>query len=118
MKIRILAILFASMVLAAIGTAQNQSGSQSNQGSQSQASQGQTTTGNGQSQTTTGNSQNMSATVSHDRKSVTTDKDNQRYKVDNPDALAGKEDQHVALIVHVDPDNNMIHVIQVEPPPQ
>ncbi len=109
MKIRMLAILFASMALAAVGTAQNQSGSQPNQGSQNQASQSQTSTGGGQ---------NMSATVSHDRKSVTNDKNDQRYKVDNPDALAGKEDQHVALIVHVDPDNNVIHVIQVEPPPQ
>ena len=109
MKIRILAILCASMVLAAIGTAQNQSGSQPNQGSQNQASQSQTSTGSGQS---------MSATVSHDRKTLTNDKDDKRYKVDNPDALAGKEDQHVALIVDFDPDSNVIHVIQVEPPPQ
>lgn len=109
MKIRILAVLFASMVLAAVGTAQNQDGSQANQGSQNQASQSQTSTGSGQ---------NMSATVSHDGKSVKSDKDDKRYKVDNPDALAGKEDQHVALIVHVDPDSNVIHVIQVEPPQQ
>jgi hypothetical protein len=109
MKIRILAALFASMVLAAIGTAQNQNGSQDNQGSQNQATQSQTSTGSGQ---------NMSATVSHDRKTVTNDKDNKRYRVDNPDALAGKEDQHVALIVHFDPDSNVIHVIQVEQPPQ
>ena len=109
MKIRMLPILFASVVLAAVGTAQNQSGSQPNQGSQNQPSQSQTSTGGGQ---------NMSATVSHDRKTVTNDKNDQRYKVDNPDALAGKEDQHVALIVHFDPDSNVIHVIQVEPPPQ
>lgn len=109
MKIRILAILFASMVLAGLGTAQNQNGSQGNQGSQNQASPSQTNAGSGQ---------NMSATVSHDRKTVTNDKDDKRYKVDNPDALAGKEDQRVALIVHFDPDSNVIHVIQVEPPPQ
>jgi Flp pilus assembly protein TadD len=109
MKIRILAVLFASMALVAVGATQSQNGSQGNQGSQNQASQ---------SQTSTGSNQNMSGTVSHDRKTVMNDKNDKRYKVDNPDALAGKEDQHVALIVHFDPDSNVIHVIQVEQPPQ
>jgi hypothetical protein len=100
--------MFASLSMASVASAQNQSGSQGSQGSQNQATQSQTSTG----------AQNMSGTVSHDGKSVTNDKGGQRYKVDNPDALAGKEDQHVALIVHFDPDNNVIHIIQVEAPQQ
>jgi hypothetical protein len=48
-------------------------------------------------------------------KSVTSDKDSKSYKVDNPETLKGKEDQHVALIVQADPNNNVIHIIQVEP---
>ncbi len=58
----------------------------------------------------------MSGTVSKDAKSFSNDKDNKTYSVDNPDALQGHEGQHVAIVVHVDPDNNVIHIIQLEPP--
>ena len=117
MKKWMLVVVSFSFVIATLAwsqnqsSGQNQSGSQASQGSQSQSSQ--TSTGH----STSGN-QDMSGKVSHDRKSFTNDKDNTRYKVDNPDALQGQEDQHVAVIVHFDPDTNTIHVIQLEPPQQ
>jgi hypothetical protein len=36
--------------------------------------------------------------------------------VNNPDALAGHEGQHVVVLVHVDPDTGTIHITQLEPP--
>jgi hypothetical protein len=60
----------------------------------------------------------MSGTVSHDGKSFTNDADSKKYKVANPDALKGKADQHVAMIVAVDPNANSIHVIEVQAPQQ
>ena len=60
--------------------------------------------------------QKLSGTVSKDDKTFTNDADSKTYQVDNPDALKGQEGQHVGLIVHVDPDNNVIHIIQVAPP--
>jgi pectin methylesterase-like acyl-CoA thioesterase len=59
---------------------------------------------------------NMSGTVSHDAKSFKSDADSKKYKVDNPQALSGKEDQHVAVLVAVDPDTNTIHIMQLVPP--
>ena len=116
MKILMLVALCVSFSLATMAQSQDQSSSQSgNQATQgSQSTQGSQTQGT-QDQTSTGNNQNMSGTVSHDRKNFTNDKNNKNYRVDNPDALQGQADQHVALIVHVDPDNNVIHVVQVEP---
>jgi len=73
---------------------------------------------NNQSQASTSNSKTMSGTVSHDRKTFTSDKNSKSYTVDNPDALQGQQDQHVALVVHVDPDTNTIHILQIEAPPQ
>jgi hypothetical protein len=109
MKIVMLVVLCFSLSIATVAFAQDpgtsQSSSQATQSSQSQGNQNQTSTGG----------QNMSGTVSHSGKSVTSDKDSKSYKVDNPETLKGKEDQHVALIVQVDPDNNVIHIIQVEP---
>jgi Flp pilus assembly protein TadD len=108
MRSSILVVLCFAFSFAAVAWSQDQGTSQSgNQASQSN-----------QSQTSTNGNQNMSGKVSHDRKSVTNDKNDKRYTVDNPQALQGMEDQHVALIVHVDPDNNVIHVVQVEPPQQ
>jgi hypothetical protein len=109
MKSWMLVVLGVAIATAAWSQDQStsQNGSQPSQGSQNQASQ-----------TGTNGNQNMSGTVGHDRKTVTNDKNDKRYKVDNPEALQGQEDQHVALIVHFDPDNNVIHVIQVEPPQQ
>jgi len=92
---------------------------------QTQGSQGNTQQDNSQmkqntqgSQTSTSSAQNMSGKVSHDGKTFVSDTDNQSYKIGNPDALQGKEDQHVALVVHVDPDTNVIHIMQVAMPPQ
>jgi len=58
----------------------------------------------------------MSGNVSKDGKTFQNDSNNQRYKVDNPEALQGQEGQHVAVVVHIDPDTNTIHVIQIAPP--
>ena len=111
MKILLLVVLSASLSMATLASSQSQdtsqSGSQASQGNQSQGTQNQTNSSSG--------NQNMSGTVSHDHKSVTNDKDNKNYKVDNPEKLKGKEDQHVALVVEVDPDNNVLHIIQLEP---
>jgi hypothetical protein len=108
MRSSILVVLCLAFSLATVAWSQDQGTSQSgNQSSQSNPGQ---TSANG--------NQNMSGKVSHDRKSVTNDKNDKRYTVDNPQALQGMEDQHVALIVQVDPDNNVIHIIQVEPPQQ
>jgi len=71
---------------------------------------------NDQNQASTKTDKNMSGTVSKDAKSFSNEKDNKTYSVDNPDALQGHEGQHVAIVVHVDPDNNVIHIIQLEPP--
>src|SRR5436853_6772849 len=81
-------------------------------------SQGSDQNKNSQSKASTSNSKTMSGTVSHDRKTFTNDKNNKSYTVDNPDALQGQQDQHVALIVNVDPDTNTIHILQLEAPPQ
>ena len=112
MKILWLVVLSASLSMATLASSQSQdtsqSGSQASQGNQSHGTQNQTNSNS--------DNQNMSGTVSHDHQSVTNDKDNKNYKVDNPEALKGKEDQHVALVVAVDPENNEVHIIQIEPP--
>jgi hypothetical protein len=56
--------------------------------------------------------------VSKSGKSFTDTSDNKTYSVSNPDALSGHEGQPVGVIVHVDPDNNVVHIIQVEAQPQ
>jgi len=86
-------------------------GSQSTPSSQSSASQASTTSQGGGNQT-------VSGTVSKNGKSFVNDADNKTYTVGNPGLLAGHEGQHVALVVHVDPDTNVIHIMQVEMPPQ
>ena len=111
MRSSLLVVLCLAFSMASVAWSQDQGTSQSgNQASQNNQ--------NNQSQTSTNGNQNMSGKVSHDRKTVTNDKDDKRYTVDNPEALQGMQDQQVALIVHIDPDNNVIHVIQVEPPQQ
>jgi hypothetical protein len=84
-----------------------QSGTQSGQASQQD---------NQSTQTNSGSTQKMSGKVSHDGKSVVNDSDNKNYSVNNPNALQNYEDQHVAMIVQVDPDDNVIHIISVAPP--
>ncbi len=44
--------------------------------------------------------------------------DSKKYQVNNPYALKDYEDQHVAVIVAVDPDTGDLHIIQVEVPQQ
>ena len=111
---KILTSVLLALVLSIVVAAQSQSstssqgGSQAGQGSQNQSGQAQTST-------STNANQNMSGTVSSNGKSFTNDKNNQKYRVDNPNSLQGQEGQHVALLVQVDPDNNVIHVIQIEP---
>ena len=97
-----LALTLALWVVA--GTqASAQSGNQQNQTDQNQASS---------------KSGEMSGNVSSNGKTFTNDKDSKDYKVDNPDALKGHEGQHVAIIVHVDPDTGVIHIMHVEVPQQ
>ncbi len=109
MKMLISILLAIALSLAALGQSQDQ-----NSGQGSPATQGN----QGQSETKDSKGKNMSGTVSHDRKTFKSDANDKNYKVDNPQALNGQEDQHVAVIVAVDPDTNTIHIIQVEPPPQ
>ena len=97
--------LMPAMVVAQSST--HQSGTQSGQASQQD---------NQSTQTNSGPTQNMSGKVSHDGKSVVNDGDNKSYSVNNPNALQNYEDQHVAMIVMVDPDENVIHIISVAPP--
>ena len=92
-------------------TSAQQSGSQQDQNYPNQ-NQNDTNQNNAKS------NQNMSGSVSSNGKSFTNDKDNKNYKVDNPAALKGHEGQHVAVIVHVDPDTGFIHIMQVEVPDQ
>jgi biopolymer transport protein ExbD len=60
--------------------------------------------------------QTMSGKVSQDGKTFTSDSGSKNYTVSNPDALKGHEGQHVALIVHVDPQDGVLHIAQVEMP--
>jgi uncharacterized protein HemX len=110
MKTLIAILLAFGLSLAAFAQSQDQSqtpsqGSQATQGSQSQTDASKASNG-----------KNMSGTVSHNGKTFKNDADSKQYKVDNPDTLNPKEDQHVAMVVAVDPDSNTIHIIQVEPP--
>ena len=106
----LIAVLLASVLsLAAFAQSQDQTpgqGSQATPGTQ------------GQTDTKASSGKNMSGTVSHDGKSFKNDADSKKYKVDNPDTLKGKEDQHVAVIVAVDPNTNTVHVIEVQQPQQ
>jgi pectin methylesterase-like acyl-CoA thioesterase len=71
-----------------------------------------------QNQANAKNNKNMSGKVSSDGKTFTNDADSKKYKVSNPSALQDYEDQHVAVIVAVDPDTGDLHIIQVEVPQQ
>jgi hypothetical protein len=71
-----------------------------------------------QNQTNAKNDKNMSGKVSSNGKTFTDDADSKKYQVNNPDELKDYEDQHVAVIVAVDPDTGDLHIIQVEVPQQ
>jgi Ni/Co efflux regulator RcnB len=106
MKNVMLALLAIALCIPVIASAQDNGKNSDNQAKQSnQSNQKQS-------------SQNMSAKVSHDGKAVTDNKDNKTYKVNNPETLKDYENQPVALVVQVDPDNNVIHIISVAPPQQ
>lgn len=110
MKALHLLLAMAVSLIPAVAVAQSsaqQGGTQSGQASQQD---------NQSTQTNSGSTQKMSGKVSHDGKSVVSDSDNKNYSVNNPNALQDYEDQHVAMIVHFDPDNNVIHIISVTPP--
>jgi pectin methylesterase-like acyl-CoA thioesterase len=71
-----------------------------------------------QNQANAKNNKNMSGKVSSDGKTFTNDVDSKKYRVNNPSALQNYEDQHVAVIVAVDPDTGDLQIIQVEVPQQ
>jgi hypothetical protein len=104
-----LALSLALWVTAGSKASAQQSASQQSQTDQNQANRAQANSKAGQ---------NMSGNVSSNGKNFVNDKNNKKYKVDNPDALKGHEGQHVAIIVHVDPDTGDLHIMQVEVPDQ
>jgi hypothetical protein len=104
------AIALSLPIVAAAQDSTKQNDSQTSQGQQSQSQ-----TSANQNQANSKNDQ-MSGKVSSNGKTFTNDSDSKKYKVNNPDALKGYEDQHVAVIVHVDPDTGTLHIIQVAPP--
>jgi hypothetical protein len=112
LMLAVLAFTLALWVVAGTQLFARQTGSQQSQSDQNQA--------NSQTQPSakTGQNQNMSGNVSANGKKFVSDKNNKSYKVDNPDALKGHENQHVAIIVHVDPDTGDLHIMQVEAPEQ
>ena len=117
MKQLIFAFLALSLTLWVVAGSQafaQQSDSQQNQTNQAQTGQEQTN----QTQADSKSNQSMSGNVSSNGKNFVNDKNNKKYKVDNPDALKGHEGQHVAIIVHVDPDTGDLHIMQVEVPDQ
>jgi hypothetical protein len=60
--------------------------------------------------------QNMSGKVSNNGKTFTNDSDSKSYTVGNPDALKDYQDQHVAVLFHVDPETGAIHITQIVTP--
>ena len=109
MKSFIVSVVVAALSLPVMAVAQD-----TTKQSDSQASQNQ----QNQNQPNAKNDKNMSGKVSSNGKTFTNDADNKKYKVNNPDALKGHEDQHVAVIVQVDPDTGDLHIVQVEVPQQ
>jgi uncharacterized low-complexity protein len=109
MKSIIASVVVVALSLPIVTVAQDTTKQNDSQASQSQQNQ---------NQANAKNDKNMSGKVSPNGKTFTNDADNKKYKVNNPDALKGHEDQHVAVIVHVDPDTGDLHIVQVEVPQQ
>ena len=103
-----------SVSIAALGYQSSQS-DQSQQGGQGQQS-GQAQQSDQSKQGGQNSQQSMSGKVSDNGKTFTSTQDNKTYNVSNPDTLKGHEGQQVGVIVHVDPDTNTIHIIQLEAP--
>jgi hypothetical protein len=111
MKKLMIASLAVSLALWIV--AGSQAFSQQSGGQQGQTGQGQMGNSNARS------NQTMSGSVSSNGKTFTNDKDSKSYKVDNPEVLKGREgQQHVAVVVHIDPDTGVVHIMQVEAPDQ
>jgi hypothetical protein len=72
----------------------------------------------GQTSQDTNGGQHMSGTVSADGKTFTNASDNKTYTVNNPDAVTAFDGQPAGVIVQLDPDDNVIHVIHIEAPQQ
>ena len=98
------AVLVLSLPIVAVAQDTTKQNNQPNQSQQDQAN--------------AKNDKNMSGKVSSNGKTFTNDADSKKYQVNNPDALKEYEDQHVAVIVAVDPDTGDLHIIQVEVPQQ
>ena len=111
MKILVLILLPLTLSLVAFSQAPDQpspQGSQASPGSQGQATP----------PADSGKNKNMSGTVSQDGKTFKNDADNKSYTVDNPDALKGKENQHLTIVVAIYPETNTVHIIKLEAPQQ
>jgi len=106
MKILVSILLAFALSLVAFAQQPDRTSPQGSQATQGQANP----------QAEIGKNQNMSGTVSQDGKTFKDDADNKSYKIDNPDALKGKENQHVAIVVAVYPDTNTVHIIKLEAP--
>ncbi len=104
MKTLVVSVVVLALSLPIMAVAQDATKQNDNQTQQNQA--------NAQ------NNKNMSGKVSSNGKTFTNDADSKKYQVNNPDALKDYEDQHVAVIVAVDPDTGDLHIIQVEAPQQ
>jgi hypothetical protein len=111
MKILVSILLALTLSLVAFSQAPDQpspQGSQASPGSQGQVAP----------PADSGKNKNMSGTVSQDGKTFKNDADSKSYKIDNPEALKGKENQHLAIVVAVYPDTNTVHIIKLEAPQQ
>lgn len=113
-----LMLMCLGIALALPALAQSQDNSQQPSSQQQQpSSQSSPTSQASPTDASSGNTQ-MSGMVSKDGKTFTNGQDKHSFKVDNPDALKGHEGDSVGLVVHVDPDTNTIHIIQVAAPQQ
>lgn len=104
MKTLVVSVAILALTLPIMAVAQDATKQNDNQTQQNQAN--------------AKNNKNMSGKVSSDGKTFTNDVDSKKYRVNNPSALQDYEDQHVAVIVAVDPDTGDLHIIQVEVPQQ
>ena len=107
MKSLVVSVAVLALSLPIVAVAQDTTKQNNNPPNQSQ-----------QNQTNAKNDKNMSGKVSSNGKTFTDNADSKKYQVNNPDALKDYEDQHVAVIVAVDPDTGDLHIIQVEVPQQ
>ena len=106
MKILVSILLAFALSLVAFAQQPDRTSPQGSQATQGQANP----------QAEIGKNKNMSGTVSQDGKTFKDDADTKIYTVDNPDALKGKENQHITIVVTVNPETNTVHIIKLEAP--